>query len=624
MPHGFLKRTVDGDSWRRNALASVYVVGVFFLANSYVAELLFSHHELGAALAMMGALLLGCPLVYHAVRDLMTGALEMNELAALSFTASFCTGQYRAAAFIALFMIAAQLIELRSQLGARKRLEALMNLAPEKARVVDGNGTIACNAADLRHGDIVEVLPGDRIPGDGVVVEGSSAVDEATLTGESVPVEKAVGAEVFGGTLNCTGRLLLRISAAASQSTLAKIREMIAQAECSRTAAMRLVNSYAVWYTPLILLLAAIVLFFTHDINRAIAMVIIACPCTVLLSGPTALVAALSTAARLGVIVRDVAALETAARVDTVVFDKTGTLTHGRFTVTAVRPLDGYPVDDLLRLAGSVGRYSHHPAAAAVAAECTARGLAYGTVDQLSECAGSGVRGCVNGKTVTMGRREWVTAHCASGAIPDQNAAHGTTVDVAVDMYHAGVVELADTLKPDAVEIVNQLRDGFAPNIVMMTGDRHAAAEKIAKLLGCTFEAEVLPQQKMQRVEDARARGHVVAVVGDGVNDAPALAAGDVGIAMGARGSDVAIHSASFVLMNDKLDRLPFLFRLSRRVMTVMRQNLAFSSLFIVVTLALSAAGAIPPVLAAVLHASSTIAVIANSARLLREGEALA
>lgn len=621
MAHSFLKKTIDGDTKRPHLLLFGYAAGAFLLLNSYAAQALGTPVQVKDSLAMLGAILLGAPLVYNGLRDLLTGNLEMNELAALSFTASFCTSQYQASAFIALFMIAAQVIEVRSQADARKNLEALMRLAPQKASIVTEAGYVEKNASDLAPGDLVQVLPGDRIPGDGIVSEGHSSVDESTLTGESVPVEKKAGSELFGGTINLTGRLLFRITRPATESTLAKIKEMIARAEQSRTASMRVVNAFATWYTPLILLLAGIVFFFTQDINRAVAMLIIACPCTVLLSGPTALVAALSAAARLGVIIRTVDVLETAAKIDTVVFDKTGTLTHGRFSVIAVNSLNGFAPDDLLQLAGSIGRFSHHPVSGAVAAECTARGLEFIAVEQFVEHAGSGIRGCAGGRNVSIGRRDWIESQCGKTYVSPVEQSPATQVNVSVDTHHAGTVELADLLKPDAAEVISQLREDRIKNVIMLTGDRHSVASKIAGQLGCDFEAEVLPERKMRRVEEVKLQGRTVAVVGDGVNDAPALAAGDVGIAMGIRGSDVTVHSASIVLMNDKLNRIPFVFRLARNVSSVIRWNLAFSSLFIVVSLVLSAGGAIPPVLAAVLHTLSTGVVMFNSARLLRVGE---
>lgn len=621
MSHDFIKHMAEHNTRWYGIIFSAYIGGILLLINSYMADLLMSHVEIGATLAMCAALLLGLPLIYHALRDLFDGSMEMNELAALSFTASFCTEQYRAAAFIALFMIAAQMIEWRSQFGARKNLEALINLTPENAFVVIGGSIVQQDASTLKKGDLVQVLPGDRIPGDGKILEGMSTINEAALTGEAVPVEKGVGADVFSGTMNLTGRILMRISADQEQSTLAKIKDMITQAESSRTPSMRVVDAYAVWYTPLILILAAILLFFTHDINRAIAMLIIACPCTVLLSGPAALVSALSAAARLGVIVRDVSALETASKIDTVVFDKTGTLTHGSFAVTAVSTFNGYAADDLLRLAGSVARFSNHPAAAAVAAECAARGFSFLAVDAFYERAGYGVSGTVAGKPVALGRREWIAECCGQPSAATPYSGQGTQVNIAIETSHAGVLELQDTLKADAPAVVEQLQNGPIRHVIMMTGDRGEAAGWVADQLNCEYEAEVLPHRKMERVEQLKRQGHKVAVVGDGVNDAPALSAGDVGIAMGVRGSDVAVNSASVVLMNDKLNRLPFIFGLSRRAVFTIRQNLAFSTIFILVMLVLSAGGAVTPVLAAVLHAASTVAVLFNAARLLRMGE---
>jgi Cd2+/Zn2+-exporting ATPase len=309
------------DSQKMRLQLGVFLFGGLLLGISWVATFLFERQEIAVLVALLAAVLLGAPLVYNAIKDLWQGRLEMNELAALSFMASLGTAQYQVAAVIALFLVGAELIEFRSQLGARKNLQALLRLAPSKARIQREDGFERIDAALLAPDDTVQVLPGERIPGDGTVLDGVSAVDQSAVTGESIPVEIQPGAEVFGGTINQTGVLLVRITSPAKDSTLAKIQDLIARAEGNQTPVIRLVNRYVSWYTPIILMCAAIVLFFTRDIDRAIAMLIVACPCTIILSTPTAFVAALSAAARVGVIIKDLKSLEVAKRVDMLMFD---------------------------------------------------------------------------------------------------------------------------------------------------------------------------------------------------------------------------------------------------------------------------------------------------------------
>ncbi len=414
---------------------------------------------------------------------------------------------------------------------------------------------------------------------------------------------------------------MVEITEETKDSTLCRIRELIAQAETSKTPAMRLVDRYVSWYTPLILMLAGIVLFFTHDLSRAISMLVIACPCTILLSSPTALVAALGAAARLGVMVKSVAALESAARVDTVVFDKTGTLTTGKLALTDIVSIDGVSQEQLLAVAASIEQYSTHPVAKAIVGEAHKRNVALGTATEIEEKPGFGLRGKLDTGVVSAGRHEWCSADGTAAPATDSTA---STVWVAHDNHLVGSLRLSDSVKPKAPAVLRELRSGAISHIVMLTGDRRPVAESVGNALGCAVKAEVLPEHKMTEVTKLREEGRVVAVVGDGVNDAPALAAGDVSIAMGAAGSDVAIHSASIVLMNDRLDRIPFVFTLARRVAWTIRQNLIFSVLYILVLLALSASGAIAPVLAVILHSLSSVFIVFNSARLLRVGEKIA
>jgi Cd2+/Zn2+-exporting ATPase len=370
-------------------------------------------------------------------------------------------------------------------------------------------------------------------------------------------------------------------------------------------------------------MIAGVVLFVTRNIDRSIAMLIVACPCTILLSGPTAIIAALSAAARLGVVFKDVSTLETASKVDTLLFDKTGTLTKGKLKVISVNALNGFPATELLRIVGSLEQYSQHPAAKAITKECIEQNIKLYASKDFSEKAGMGVKGVVKEQHISVGRREWIEDTCNISIDEYQSDQIVTVLHVAIDRNLTGSIVLRDTIKPDAAAVIQNMSYCTVNRIVMITGDRKEVAHNIASQIGCEFEAEVLPHQKKIRVEQEKADGRIVAVVGDGVNDAPALATGDVSIAMGAAGSDVAIHSASVILMNDQLNRIPFVFKLSRRVSSITKQNLIFSILFIASFLIISAAGMIPPVVAALLHTVSTIVVVFNSARLLREGETI-
>ncbi|MBD3316068.1 MAG: heavy metal translocating P-type ATPase, partial [Chitinivibrionales bacterium] len=458
MAHAFVKKMLETEAQRYRLQMIACIAGSFVLANSYLAARLYGP-EISALLALSAAVLLGAPLIYHALVDLLSESVELNELAALSFVAAFCTAEYNVAAMIALFMVISQLIEFRSQVGARRNIEALLRLAPKRV-LVDRNGELTeIDASEVCPGELVHIRPGDGLPGDGIVEEGLSTVNESALTGESMPVEKKAGDHVYAGTVNEGGLLRVRIAAEIKDSTLEKIKEMILHAEESRTPAMRLVDRYAAWYTPVVLALAGLVLFFTHDISRAIAMLVVACPCTIVLSGPSALVAALSAAARVGVIVKDVSALEEASRVTTVVFDKTGTLTTGKLGVDMVESLNGVKRDEVLSLAAALESVSTHPVARAVVREAGTLHKASTRLEAVHEEPGMGITGMVDGTWVCVGRQEWITAQCLEqGGAFENRRGWGSVVVVAKEGAPAGAIYLSDTVKEGATGIINALK----------------------------------------------------------------------------------------------------------------------------------------------------------------------
>jgi Cd2+/Zn2+-exporting ATPase len=401
---------------------------------------------------------------------------------------------------------------------------------------------------------------------------------------------------------------------------------------------MRLVDQYAVWYTPTVLMLVGVVLFFAlrsdpeTAFSRAIAMLVVACPSALILATPTAMVAALSAAARLGVLVKSVVTLEAARNLTAIVFDKTGTLTTGILAVTRLAPVEGVEGAELLRLAASVEQDSRHPVARAVTEMARRANVPLTRPDAFEEVPGRGVVAEVSGSRVMVGRAAWLAgadgglAAAEVRAIEEvqaSDAADGLSVLFVVrDGRLVGWIGLEDNARPEAAEAVDRLRALGLKRLVILTGDRRSVARRVAEQMHFSeFKAEVLPHEKLEMVDALKAQGHRVAVIGDGVNDAPALAAGDISIAMGAAGSDVAIHSATIALLNSNLNRVPFLIELSRRTIGVIRQNMVIGAAFIVVFLALAGAGYVSPVMAAFLHIVSGLIVVFNSARLVRCGE---
>jgi Cd2+/Zn2+-exporting ATPase len=633
--------------WLRLQIVSTLVGGTLLLC-SLAAGWLWKQPFFAALPAALAVVLLGGPLVAAAGRDLVAGKAGMNALVALAVIGAMASGKYQEAAAVAFFMIVSSLIEKRTAAGAEASIESLIRLAPTKAsRLVGGSGSGArgseaeemVEATQLRPGDIVRVRPGDTIPADGTVTSGASTVNQASITGESVPAEKTLGDDVFGSTINLTGVLDIEVTKAGADTLLGRVKDLILQAERTRTPIMRLVDEYAAWYTPTILMLVGVVLFFalkSHPdtaFDRAIAMLVIACPSALILATPTAMVASLSAAARLGVLVKSVATLEAARNVTAIVFDKTGTVTSGVLTVTRLSPADGVEAGELLRLAASAEQNSRHPVARAVTEMARRARVGLTTPSTFEEVAGRGVVATfADGDTVLVGRASWLADAVAAPHELDAQAlervqssseADGLSVlHVVRNGRQIGWIGLEDNARPEAAGAVDRLKSMGIARLVLLTGDRSSVARRVAGQMHFDdFKAEVLPHEKLEMVDSLKAAGHRVAVIGDGVNDAPALAAGDVSIAMGAAGSDVAIHSASIALLNSNLDRVPFLIDLSRRTISVIRQNMIIGGLFIIGFVSLAGAGYVSPVLAAALHVVSGLAVVFNSARLVRCGE---
>jgi len=605
------------------------LAGGVLLINSGIAKYIYGVGSFNTEiLAMAGAILLGAPIVLHAIKSLIRREAHMDELVALAIIAAFATREYAAAGVIAFFMLISELIETRTALGARASIESLIKLTPTKAYLIEGQGEKEVKVSSLKLGDCVRVRPGDNIPADGEVAKGLSSVNEATITGESLPVDKVPGMQVFAGTNNLTGVLDITVTKAGKDTTLGKVQSLIIQAEQTKIPIMRIIDRYVKWYTPTILMIAGIVLFFTRDMDRAITILVVSCPCALILATPTAMVAAISASARLGILIKNVADLEIAGRITAMVFDKTGTVTTGRLYVTKLTPAEGVEAAELLAEAASAEQMSKHPAARALHEVAKEANISLPATDNFEETPGKGVTATVNSAKIIVGRDTFLKENKIDVSNVSDPALHEeqgfSTLYVAKDSKCIGWIGLQDKTRPEAQHAVKELLDIGVKRVTMLTGDRSEVAGRVAAELACTdYKAHCLPQDKLSIVEQIKQDGHTVVVVGDGINDAPALAAGDLGIAMGAAGSDVAINSASIALMSDDLTRLPFLVRLSKKTSRVIYQNLSFGIIFIILGIAAGTGGWLPAVYAAALHFVGSLIVVFNSARLVRYGEEL-
>jgi Cd2+/Zn2+-exporting ATPase len=499
------------------------LAGGVLLINSGVARFFYGTGSFNTELlAMAGAILLGAPIVLHAVKSLVKGQMHMDELVALAIIAAFATQKYATAGIVAFFMLLSELIETRTALGARASIESLIRLTPKKANLLENDGSEKeVKVSALKTGDCVRVRPGDNIPADGEVAKGLSSVNEATITGESLPVDKVPGMQVFAGTTNLTGALDITVTKAGKDTTLGKVQSLIIEAEQTKIPIMRIIDRYVKWYTPTILMVAGIVLFFTGDVNRAITILVISCPCALILATPTAMVAAISASARLGILIKNVADLEIAGKMTAIVFDKTGTVTTGQLYVTKLTPAEGTEPADLLAVAASAEQMSKHPAARALQEVAKEANLSLPATEDFKETPGKGVTATVDSAKIMVGRDSFLKENNVDISNISDPALHEeqgfSTLYVAKDSKCIGWVGLQDKTRPEARHAVDELLDMDIKRVTMLTGDRDEVANRVAAELGCTdFKAHCLPQDKLSIVEQIKKGGHTVTVVGDG------------------------------------------------------------------------------------------------------------
>jgi Cd2+/Zn2+-exporting ATPase len=562
------------------------------------------------------------PIFQRAIKALIARRLDADVLVAVAVVAAASIGEYIAAGEVAFIMLLGAQLEEFTADRARRSLGSLLTLVPPTARVRRGETEAEIPIADVRVGDFVVVRPGERIPVDGLVRTGEAAVNQAPVTGESMPVAKTPGDEVFVGTLAETGALVVEATRVGEDTTLARIATLVEAAQQRNAPIQRTMDRLAGWLVPVMLLLAVVVFALTRDAHRAITVLIVTCPCALILASPTAVMAAIARAARAGVLIKGGQHLEAAARLHTIVFDKTGTLTHGQPEVTHTHQFcDEHTEAEMLQMAAVAEKMSSHPLAAAI------RRRAGTTPDpaQFQSHHGRGVTAEHNGQQLVVGQPSLLTEQ--NVAVTDAHHAHvaehhdagHTTVLVAHDGKVCGTICIADTVRATAKQAIADLRKLGLEKVVLLTGDNRRVGLQIGEALGVDeVKAEVLPEQKAEHIESLKAAGRGVAMVGDGINDAPALAVADVGIAMGVTGTDVAHEAADIALMADDLEKIAFAVGLSRRAVRIIKQGLWFALVYNVVMITGAASGHLHMIGGAIAHQFSSIIVILNAMRLLR------
>ena len=579
---------------------------------------------LPTALAIVSLILGGYPIVKSAVQTLLIPDLNVDTLVSIAAISATAVGAYREAATVIFIMLLGEFLEGVTVGKTRKAIASLIQLSPKTAWVRREDKEVQVPIEDVKPREVVIVRPGERIPVDGKIISGCGSVNQSTLTGESIPIEKEAGDKVYCGTFNESGSCEIEATQVAEDTKLAQIKRLILEAQAEKSPTQRIMDRFSRYFIPAIILVALVTFLATGEIIRGITILIVACPCALVLGTPTAVVAAIGNAARQGILIKGGAYLEQMGRLKTLLMDKTGTLTHGRPKVVEISALDGMDEKEVLYWAAIAEKRSEHPLARAITEKAEELGLNIPHPQSFENFRGKGVKVQWDSRMIIVGSSEMMKSEgvqipeSTQGLLESKQSEGMTSLLITVDRRLLGIISIADTLREGAKEAIDKIREQGVSEIWMLTGDSVLVADRIGRELGIRYEAKLLPEEKVLRVKEWKKQGQVVAMVGDGVNDAPALAAADIGIAMGAVGTDVAIETADIALMTDDLEKIPTVIRLSRKALRVIKENLIFALVFNTVLVILSAQGWVTMILGAVMHQASSLLVIFSSMRLLR------
>lgn len=569
---------------------------------------------------LAGVLAGGYPIFRTVLRAALQLKVTSHTLMTVGLAAAIAVGQWPAAVIVVVFMRLADYIEQFTAVRARRAVQDLTAMAPETARIERDGREVDVPVAEVRVGETVIVRPGEKIPVDGDVIGGQATVNQAAITGESMPVESGPGARVFAASFTHLGHLRVSATKVGSDTTFGRVIQLVENAEKHRAPVQRIADRFATWYLPVVVAIATATFVMSGNALATAAVLMVACSCSFAIATPVAMIASIGSAARRGLLIKGSKYIEALAKADVVLLDKTGTLTLGRPRITDIVPLDErLDHDRLLQLAATAERYSEHPLAEAVRAAARERGLRLGEPVGFEAIPGQGVRVRIEDGTIAVGSRWLLMDEGVPACAADLEAQGKTLLFVARDGEAIGVLAAMDTLREEVPAALAELRGLGIKHIELLTGDNERIAGALARHLGIAYRANLLPEDKIAVVKDHQARGRVVVMVGDGVNDAPALAQADVGIAMGAAGSGVAIEAAHIALMREDWSLVPEVLRIARRTMRVVKLNLAFTAIYNLTGLALASIGVLPPVVAAAAQSGPDFGILANSARLLRQ-----
>jgi Zn2+/Cd2+-exporting ATPase len=587
--------------------------------------------------ALFAALMLSVPLFKASFQELRKWRASSSTLAAIAILAAIANNSYQTAGWLAFILLFFDQFVRRTASGAQQAIKDLIGLTPDKARILEDGQERDVKQSELTVGQTVRVRPGENLPADGRVIAGRSTINQASLTGEAVPVEVQGGDPVYAGTTNLTGQIDVAVTQVGGETTIGKVTKLIREAESTRTPRQLLIQQVAGFFVPIALSVAAVTWFIKSQsadtrsaaTDAAIGVLIVTCPAALLIASPSAMVAAFAAAARLGILIKQTSYLEASANIDAVVMDKTGTITTGKFEVAKLAPAPGVEGAELLKAAANGEQHSNHPLAQSILTTARAARIEPDGSNDFQEIHGRGVKARTGMGELCVGRASWLIelnpGIKADVATVESKIEGMTGVHVMRDGRYLGAVGLEDKVRPNTRSVVQQLRDLNVRHVAIFTGDRLSVAKRVGQTVGVdAIEAECLPEEKHELIRGLVGSGYRVMMVGDGINDGPSLAQADVGVAMGLGGSDIAANSAGVALMNDDLLRVPFLIELARRTKAIIAQNIAASIVIVLVGLVLAATGMLAVPAAAAYHFFGEVFVLANSFRLFRFGEGFA
>ena len=628
-PIGAPESTVRKSFWESNRKA---ITTGFSLVLLVIGLLLQENDFLSKTFLLLSILIGGYSMILKGIRNLLRLNFDMFVLMTVAITGALFIGEWQEAAVVVFLFAVSEMLESYSMEKARQSIRSLMEIAPKEATVIRNGKEIRLPVEELMVGDITLVKPGEKIAIDGEIIEGTSSINEAAITGESMPVEKTVGDTVYAGTLNQQGAIRVRVTKLVEDTTIAKIIHLVEEAQNERAPSQAFVDRFAKYYTPVVMALAIVIAvvppLFGGDWERwlyqGLALLVVACPCALVVSTPVAIVSAIGRAAKSGVLIKGGVYLEEAGNLKAIAFDKTGTLTKGEPAVSDIETLNNISEAEILRIAASLEKLSEHPLAKAIVKNSEESNITLQKAEEFSAITGKGASGKIGGETYYIGNlRLFEELHDNLEPIMERISSlqqQGKTVMIlGTKDKILGLIAVADQVREQSVQAISELKKAGIAKTIMLTGDNNKTAASIAKLVGVDeYYGELLPQDKLAKIKELREKYGKVAMIGDGVNDAPALASATVGIAMGGAGTDTALETADIALMADDLSKLPFTIRLGRSAVRVIKQNISFALVTKLIAVLLVFPGWLTLWLAILADMGATILVTLNGIRLLR------